>query len=466
MKKDVSLYFISKVVVGILGIIIIKLYSTLLDPSSYGEYSLVAGFISVLMCIFTGWIGSSALRYYDEYKDRKPFFFANILYYIICMLLATFVIIVLASFLSKSIPIKEYFPFVVFLNIAFSLQDIFEKLLRAAEKTKWYLIASTIQAVSSVVIFYVLAKFMSFDTISIFLSSSLSKLLFVLISVFCLHFFLNFHFVKMDHQLLKKFLKYGIPMIGVWGVGWILNYCDRYIIAIYGNTYDVGIYDISYKISENTINIIISSFTLAIFPILIKAWNNGGKEAIKSKLTECLKYYFMLTLPAIIGIALIVDKIYLGLIDSQYMSGKYIIIIISISCFFNGINNILNKIWQLNEKTKNIFYIMTISVIINILLNFLLIPRYGMIAASITTLVSYFFTTFVTYFFVRKEIHIQLDYISLFKILFACMVMSIFLIIFNNVVHNLFLLCLEVILAVIIYFSVNIVLKNIDIRRK
>ena len=119
MKKDISLYFVSKVIVGFLGIVIINLYSTLLDPSSYGEYSLVAGFITVIMSVFTGWIGSASLRYYDEYKDKKHVFFINLLYYIICMFLVTFVIIILASFISTSIPIKKYLPFVILLNIYF-----------------------------------------------------------------------------------------------------------------------------------------------------------------------------------------------------------------------------------------------------------------------------------------------------------------------------------------------------------
>lgn len=462
MKKDVVIYFISKVVIGLIGLLILKLYSSMVDPSGYGEYSLISSLVSAIISVFIGWIGSSSLRYYDEYKNNRGNFYNNITLYFIIMIVVSFVVLYIISFLMPSIPISKYYIYVIFFTITLALQEILEKLLRASNKTITYAISSILQSVLTILVFYALRKIYSIEVESIFISSIVSKAIFVIIALLAIGYVLNIKRIKLDKQILNKFLSYGIPMIGVWGVGWILHYCDRYIISMFINNYEVGIYDMSCKISENTINLIISSFTLSIFPMLIRDWNNGGVEIIEEKLKKLIKYYNILVLPAIVGLSLVCDKLYLGIIDPQYSSGKLVIIIICIGAFINGLNSILNKIWQLNEKTKNILYILIISVVANILLNIILIPKYGINAAALTTLVSYLLSIIITYVFVRKEMRVVIDIKSLIKTFVSCFVMGLFLVLFNNFVNNIFMLMIEVAIAIIIYAITNILLKNID----
>lgn len=463
MKKDVLIYFISKIVIGLIGIIVLNLYSSMISPEIYGEYSLISSLITAIVSIFIGWIGSSALRYYDEYKNQKIKFFTNVTIYFIIMISVSFITIFICSFIMPSIPVSKYIIYVIFLTIAMSMQEVLEKILRASNKTLIYAMSSIIQSLISIVIFYVLAKFYLLEAESIFLSSIVSRFIFAVISLIAIGFIIKLKKFKLDKNLLKKFISYGIPMIGVWGIGWILHYCDRYIISIYINNYEVGIYDMSCKISENTINLLISSFTLSIFPLLIRDWNTGGKKKIEGKVTEIIKFYNLLILPAIVGLILISDKLYLGIIDKQYMSGKYVIMIISIGTFVNGLNSIINKIWQLNEKTKNIFYIMIVSVITNIVLNIIFIPKYGINAAAATTLASYVISIFITYILVKKDMNIKIEKRSLIKTIISCIIMSAFIIAINHYVTNLFLLFIEILLAVLIYIVSNILLKNITL---
>ena len=253
-------------------------------------------------------------------------------------------------------------------------------------------------------------------------------------------------------------------MIGVWGVSWILNYCDRYIIALSSNSYNVGIYDMAYKIAENSINMIISAFTLAIFPILITVWKKQGKEAVEIKTKEVLKYFFILVLPATFGLIIISNKLFGTIIDSSYAQGSKVIILVSLGMLFNGLNSILNKIWQLDEKTKNIFYIMLISVVINIILNIIFIPKFGIVAAAYTTLISYIISVIITYIKVSKNFKIMIDIFSLLKSIFCTVVMGITLLLINNHVNSFIGLLSEIILAILIYGIISVLTKNIDIK--
>lgn len=464
MKKDVVLFFIAKVVVGIVGLLLVSLYSANLSTSAYGEYSLIAGLISALISIFIGWIGSAALRYYIDYENDKKKFFCNILLYIFIMLVVIFGILTIISFISVTIPLKKYLFSAFFYTFSYSMIEVFEKIYRASQKTVGYTIGMMIQAVSSIIIFYILTKVFYMESNAIFYSNSFSRLIFLGMAFVSLSVIKYIGFCKLDKKMLKKFLKYGIPMIGVWGVSWILSYCDRYIIAMFYDTSNVAIYDMSYKLAENTINIIITAFTLAIFPTLIRVWKDEGKKAVETKITDVLHYYLLITIPAIIGLSLVSKNLYYGIIDSKYLSGQNIIIIVSIGMGFNGLNSILNKVWQLNEKTKNIFYIMVVSVIINIILNVVLIPKFGIVVASITTLVSYLISTVITYYFANKEFKILFNLIGLGKTLVCTIVMSIFILWFNNYVDSIVLLGIEIILAIIIYGLFSIIIRNIDVK--
>lgn len=463
-KKDVALFFISKIIIGIIGLLLVTFYSSLIDPSEYGDYSLISGFVSALISIFIGWIGSSSLRYYIDYENDKKTFFSNILMYLLIMLLIVCSIIIAISYCSKTIPIKNYiFPTIIY-SINYAFFEVFEKIFRATRKTKIYTIAIIIQAVINISLFYIFAKCFSLGARSIFFSDSISRLFFIIVGFICLHVIFNLKIYKPNIPMLKKFLSYGIPMIGVWGVSWLLSYCDRYIIALFYDSYQVGIYDMSYKISESSINVIITSFTLSIFPMLINTWKKQGKRDVERKLTEVIKYYFMLIIPAVFGMILISSKLYLGILDSKYESGRMIIVFVCIGMLFSGLNSILNKIWQLNEKTKNIFYIMLVSVIINIILNLVFIPIYGVIVSAITTLISYLCSTIITYILVKKEVKITIDFKSLIKTLIASGIMVIFLLLFNRIVDNLYMLLIEVAIAATIYLLISVILKNITIK--
>jgi O-antigen/teichoic acid export membrane protein len=340
--------------------------------------------------------------------------------------------------------------------------DVFEKILRASQNNKAYASAIIVQSLANIGLFYVFVKYNETAS-SILLSASLSRLLFLLIAFISLGVFKYVRVNTYDKRILKKFLDFGIPMIGVWGISWVLSYCDRYIIAYFHDSYNVGLYDMSYKLAENSLNMLVSSFTLAVYPILIKLWKEKGKNAVELKTRGVIKYYFMLVIPGLVGLTLILDKLFINIIDKKYIPGRYVIIIVAVGMVFNGFNAIMNKIWQLKEKTKNIFNIMLVTVAINIILNILLIPSYGINAAAATTLFSYICSNVITYLMIRKEFKLEFDIKSIVKTMISTMVMSAYVIWFNNYVDTTLLLLIEVLVAGLIYAMMQILTNNVSI---
>ena len=465
-KVDIIIFFISKVIIGFLSLISMTIYSKILTTSEYGNYSLISGLCNALVSIFIGWIGSSALRYYIDYeKEDKEKFFTNIFFYTSLMVLIIILIEIIVGLFSDKIPIRIYLLQTVYLTLGVSFSEVFEKIFRASEKTLKYAISIVLQSIFTVVFVVISLNYFSDGTNAMLLSLSSAKTIFIILALICIGFSFRINKNSFDKKMFKKFLNYGIPMIGVWGVSWLLNYCDRYIIVQYYSSSEVGIYDMSCKLAENSLNLIITSFTLAVYPILIRRWKEYGKKYVENMIKNIINYYLLLIVPATIGLIGISEKLYNGILDPKYLSGRLTIIIICIGLSINGFTAIINKIWQLNEKTKKILYIMIVSVIVNILLNFIFIPKYGITMAAITTLFSYFLSFIVTIILVRKEFTLKIDYISIMKTFVASIIMGLFIALFNNYVNNNLMLLVEIIMAMIIYLIITILLKNIDIKR-
>ncbi len=463
MKKDIVIYFVTKIIMGAVGFFLVSLYSSRLSMDAYGDYSLIYGLVSTLSAIFVGWIGSSALRYYYDYEKEKKVFYGNIITFALAMILVEAAIIAVMASFSVSIPIRQYFVQSMLLVSVFSIVDIFEMILRSSRKTTAYLVAVLLQSVASVIIFYVASIDSSNDATSIFASNISSKALFALVAIISLGVYKYHAAIEINKKLLKQFLRYGVPMIGVWGISWIMGYCDRYIIAVFYDSSQVGLYDMSYKLAENTINIAISAFTMGIMPALVYTWKKHGKKAVEKQTSTALKYYNLIAIPAVVGLCILSRKLFGTMIDLKYSSGVGIIAIVSIGMYWNGLNGILNKIWQLNEKTKNIFYIMLVSVAVNIILNIILIPNYGIIVAAITTLISYMVTTLITMFKIRDSFTIKMPVTSLIKTIISTLVMVAILLLFDGYLNSVIGIIIEVIIGIVTYAVSSVLLKNITI---
>lgn len=465
-KTDIIIFFLTKVFSGILSFIAISIFTYYLKPDLYGEYSLIQGIINILVSIFIGWLSSASLRYYDDYKESREKFFSNLFIdYLISLIVVLLITLVMAS-VSININIKEYLLFSILLFITYSLSDLFCSIIRASKETKTYFLIVIGQYVINISAFLLMTLVYKLELNAIFISYIFS---YGLISLYCVFHYKIFKYIKFNQYSIiiqKKILKYGLPMVGVWATNWILNYSDRYIIKLFFSSNEVGFYDIAYKLSENSINIIITSISMAMMPHIIEAYKKGGNSKSNAILKNYIRIFNILIIPSIFGLIGIRNHLYGTLISKDYISGVNTIIYIAVSMFFFGICQLLYKIWQLNEKTSNILKLMIISVILNIILNIIFIPKFGFEVAAVTTLFSNIITFIFTYFFIKKNYLFKLDFSNFFKVLFSSIIMFIFIICFNNFVKNILWVVIEIVFSIIIYVNILFLLKGLEPEKK
>ena len=453
-KKEIVYYFFTKILVAGIAVVALSLHTKYINPSSLGEYSLVVGLLGALISIFIGWIGSASFRYHDQYNNNKEAYYSTV----IVTWFGMFILLSTTFFISKwvmgTVPIERYFVVSIVYALVRSFAELLERMLRADRRFKVYCVLLLVQSIVSVVSFLFFSVIYHMQTEALFFAAIISSLIFVILACYWTKLFSYIKIKAVSNQLIKRFVRYGVPMVGVWAVSWLLSYSDRYIINFYQSSYEVGIYDISYRLTESALGIIISSFTFAFFPILINKWNHSGKSVALTYVNNVIKYYFLIMVPSVVGLAFISNNFFGTIIDESYSGGAIVIAITGVGFFLMGFNNILYKIWQLEEKTNKVLYTNIASVIVNIILNIVMIPLYGYKVAAVTTVIGYSCATMITYIQLSKKYKLFLEYKLIIKILIALIPMVTIASVGRRFTNNLLYLIMIVLLCASMYLIV------------
>lgn len=424
-ERDVIKYFLGRVLISLTSLILISLVTYNVSPLLYGKYTLMMGLVNAILSLCIGWIGSSAARYYHEYRHVSERFFANIITLYFVMLALSIALLMLFAFGFKIIDIQGYSIYLIVVTFLMAFVLIFENILRAGQFSSLHFVFFTFQSLLYLISYYLLSRHDKSLT-PLFISMIISNIGVALLLVSKFQLF-KLSFKQMNIPGLKlKLWRYGWPMLGLWGLGWILNLSDRFIISLFYSELEVGLYDITYKMVLGLLTMIITPFTMAVFPILIVLWNNHNIQKVKEELSGAISSFLFYIIPAGVGLVVIKNTIYGSLISRTYEDGKSIMIYIVIGISMNGLTQLLLKLWKLEEATLRILKYTIVSVILNIALNFALVPRYGNDGAAIATMISFSITTVIVFYRVQRTYHISIHLIKIIKIMIGSSIMAIF----------------------------------------
>ena len=99
---------------------------------------------------------------------------------------------------------------------------------------------------------------------------------------------------------------------------------------------------------------------------------------------------------------LVAPELLLIMGGNEYLETKYVIPPVMIGYVFQFVYSLYVNIEFYHKKQKNIAFGTIIACVINIILNYILIPRFGYIAAAYTTLIGYISLYVIHYIFVKK----------------------------------------------------------------
>ncbi len=391
-------YIIANLTSKVMVYICTPLYIRLLTKSEYGQYSNFLSYQSILISLLALDLGATVSIAFLDYSNERDFCdYINtitILSYITPVIFCS-IILVFSRFFSDVFNIKaEYLPVLVMYIVLSNPINIFqaEQRIRIRYKKSTILtLATTIATISTTICFGLIIKDKLFG---ILLGGILPNAL--VGAAIALKNWKRSKLVK--NEYVKYSLKIAIPIIPHALAGTILLSSDKIMITNYCGEEKTALYNLAFVISM-VVTAIASSMNKAWVPWFFEQLRNNNLEDILKISKRIMGAVSM----GAIFLCFIAPEISLIIGGKGYLESSFVMPPIIVSCVINCIATFYINIEFYNKKTIGISIATVLSAVINLIMNYYLINRFGYIAAAYTTLFSSLVTFVLHILIVKKQ---------------------------------------------------------------
>jgi O-antigen/teichoic acid export membrane protein len=288
----------------------------------------------------------------------------------------------------KSFDASDYLIVLAVLVIPFTYFSVIPEIFRGFQDIKIYSFYRNLA--QNLLVLLILAFFINFLNITLDPVWVLYVVLFVVTIVMAYHLY-NFLKEKNISLFSKGNYKENIlinsyPMLFTSSMMFLMGNVDSLMISYYLDEHQVGIYSAIIKLSL-AITFILASVNNYILPKISKAYSSGEIDKLVKLYQNSIKLIVFSTFPVIITM-LLYPSFFLGLFGEEFKSYTNVFYVVLLMSFiFVLIGPVINILNMINQQlyVKNIIFI---ALILNISLNFVLIPFLGILGAAVATMIS------------------------------------------------------------------------------
>lgn len=432
LAKNSILYLISTLCIKATSFFLLPLYTHLVPPEVYGQVYVVSSmnvFVTMLLSLS---LSICLSRFYFDCKDERQ----------VKQLYST---ILLFVFISSTILITPFFLFrgsiSEILNIPINYlvmglimsylgvyYQIILALLYAMQKAKQVSITSIFVGVFQIILQLSLVVCLDDKAMALLGTMMIQAITTFIIFIIYSKPYLIFSF---NFSETSKYLKYSLSQFPSDISGWLVNFTDRIFINKFIGSASAGIYGIGANIGMIP-NMIFSSMNSAFTPYVnsqYKAIEMADASQDQETLKNNLSHVFLI----VSSILLIVNSLFVAfskdiihLLNSAYVEAFFVVVVMLFTSLMNSYRIIYMAPLTYNTKyikVKSMIWV--VAGLMNIMLNFFLVPKYGIYAACLNSLVTYTITFLFMLYFSKKAFYIKYDWINLLKIAGASVIYAL-----------------------------------------
>ena len=451
MFKDSIVYLFVSFFSILIGFVTLPFFTEYLGLEDFGLFALFVLFGSVVVNVISFGLQTATQRYFFQ-LDHNEFSILNttIFFSLITLFFFFYLIIIL--------PLSDWISFSIFdSKISAELlmwsfisgcfhyfYSYFNNLLIIQKRALHSALISILHVIINTSLVFYFIKFKSIFDLALIYSFFISNAVIFLLSIF-----LNLKYFQfsLSFESLKKSFIFSSPSTPVIIINNIYHSFDKTMMSNYHGKEEIGYYEFGSKFA-----IILKSFMDAVS----KSWvpffmSNAEKKSHDSSEEIITRYNQLLILFAFVGLGVsyFTEEFLILLTNPEFYDAKYLTPVLVVLYFSNELGFL--SIHQLIFAGKLIYNIPTsiLGLTVNIVLNIILIPKYGAIGAVIATAIASFIMSLVLFYFGNKSHPLPIKYkvlnltFSLF-LFFNLMIYPIFyteMAIFWKIILKVFLLC-------------------------
>ena len=388
LARHSAIYGIGGLVSRILATILLPLYTHYLPPGAFGQVEIVTAATAVLAIVLQLGIASAFFRFYFDAKEhaakltviRTSFWFT--------MGTATLGLVIGLAFAPQISHVigLGHAPWLVRAGaVGLWAQTNYQQLtalFRVEERSTAYAIASIANVLITVAAMVVFVAVFHWGAIGLVVGNFIGTLVVYLALVAYRTEQLGLEF---DRDLFRRMQTFGMPLVPSALALWVINFVDREFVSWYKGNAEVGVYSAAIKIAS------VITFVMIAFRTAWPAFAYSIEDDREAKRTYAFVLTYLLAFASWVALALgALAPWWTNLLTAPgyHRAEKGIALLAFAGAIYAGYTVL--AIGSGRARRTQLNWVVTgVGAAVNVALNFWLIPKYGMVGASISTLAAY-----------------------------------------------------------------------------
>lgn len=421
-------YTISNFLIRSIGLITTPIFTRLLTKSEFGDFNNFTTWIGILMIVTSLNLGASMLSARRDYKDDwDAYVFSMMSLSLISTLIWLIIFVLFSDFFVSFLAIEQKYIYAMFLYLLFyPIIDLFQTAERFQYKYKITVLTSLLISVGSAALSVFLVVNMGDRLqgriIGFVVPTIIGGIILGGVYLWKAHK-INWHYWIYALPITLPFIPHLLSLLLLGGM-------SRVMIKQLCSSEDLAMYSLAYTIGS-------------LVSILVMSINNAYSPWLGDKLTEMkyeiirnmsFPYAAIFSFCGCVGV-LLMPEFLLLMGGKPYMGALYVMPPVAAGCIMQFLYCMYVNVEQYKKKTIGMACASVIAAVINFILNYIFIPKFGFIAAAYTTYIGYL-SLLLMHMWLVHHIHMSHVYENK-KILLAALATSVIIFMENMVLDQL-----------------------------
>ena len=424
--KNIGLLTVGNFATKLLSFFLVPLYTNVLTTGEYGTYDLVTTTVGVLVPILTLNIYEAVLRFaMDEEADKRVLATIGVRYCLFSSLFVGLLLLIVVNINSGLINSNtSFFFWLIYIVQTFS--NLTSCFARGFGYIKEISIGGVLSSASTLLLNILFLLPLHLGLKGYFLANIIGPLVQVVYLGITTHLLSSVRLFRSYKRKESQLVDYSRPLIINNISWWINNLSDRYIVVLFCGVAQNGIYSVASKI-PTILNVFQQIFNQAWSLSSTKEFDSDDSDGFFAKTYRTYNCFMTILCSGIILLDIPLAKI---LYAKEFFAAWKYVPWLTIGILFGSLVGVLEGIFIAVKDSKTPAKCTAAGAITNIILNFILVPYFGALGASISTAVCYIEIWILRYVYSKQYITLRInlirDVISYAVIIFQAMVLLLF----------------------------------------
>ena len=407
IAKNAGVLLISHVISCLLGFFYVMYTARYLNKEGFGVLCFALAFAQIFGVLIDLGLGPLIVREIARDKSLASKYLANIGAMKLILAVITFVLIASVINLLGYPKQTVWVVYLIALSVIFTaLTRMFYSIFQAFEKMEYRSLGQILNGVLMLIgIIYAIRS--GFSVIGFAFVYSAAAFIVLGYSLVILRwkfagpiFASGANLLEIDRSFWKESIKEAWPMAAA-AVGLIVySKIDTVMLSLLKGDAAVGLYSAAYRVSEVSL-VIPAMFVTSVFPVLSR-YHKDSRSLFISAYQKSVKFLLYIALPMALTVTFLAEPI-INLIFKQEFLGSTIVLQILIwSAAFSYVGMVVGTVLITADKQMLRLKLFVIVLVLDVVLNLIMIPKYSYVGASIATVVTRAAGLLISIFFLNR----------------------------------------------------------------